>query len=102
MAYAKEVKIAESFDIADSVTIVTANAKVFIPMDELVDRAAELARLNKELMLTQKKLEQNLSKLNNAGFLAKAPQNVVDEVRTETLMLTEKCELLKNSIEEFS
>lgn len=102
LAYAKEVKIAESFDIADSVTIVTANAKVFIPMDELVDRAAELARLNKELMLTQKKLEQNLSKLNNAGFLAKAPQNVVDEVRTETLMLTEKCELLKNSIEEFS
>ena len=102
LAYAKEVKIAQSFDITDAVTIVTAHAKVFIPMYELVDREAELARLNKELVTTQKKLDQNLAKLNNAGFLAKAPQNVVDEVRSEAQTLYEKCALLKNSIEEFA
>ncbi len=102
LAYAKEVKIAQSFDITDAVTIVTAHAKVFIPMDELVDRESELARLNKELATTQKKLDQNLAKLNNAGFLAKAPQNVVNEVRAEAQTLSEKCTMLKNSIEEFA
>ncbi len=102
LAYAKEVKIAQSFDLSDAVTIVTAHAKGVIPMDELVDREAELARLNKELAATQKKLDQNLAKLNNAGFLSKAPQSVVDEVRADAQTLSEKCALLRNSIEEFA
>ncbi len=101
LAFAKEITIAPSFDISDAVTIVTAYAKVFIPMDELVDRAAEIARLKKELEVAQKKLDQNLSKLNNAGFLSKAPQQVIDEVRAEAQTLSEKCAMLKNSLEAF-
>ena len=102
LAYAKEIKIAPHFDIDDAVTIVTSHAKVFIPMDELVDRAAEMARLNKELEVTQKKLDQNLAKLHNDGFLSKAPQKVIDEVRAEAQLLSEKCAMLKNSLEAFA
>lgn len=99
LAYAKEVQIAREFEITDAITIVTSDATVFIPTDELVDRAAEIARLTKELEATQKKLNQDLSKLNNSGFLSKAPENVVVEVKNNVKVLTEKCALLQNSLE---
>ena len=99
LAYAKEVQIGREFDITDAVTIVTSDAKVFIPTDELVDRVAEIARLSKELDMTQKKLNQDMSKLNNSGFLSKAPENVVAEVKNNVQILTEKCALLQNSLE---
>lgn len=54
-------------------TIVTADCKIYIPMDELVDREKELARLNKELEDTKKRLAQSEGKLNNEGFVSKAP-----------------------------
>lgn len=99
LAYAKEVQIVREFEITDAITIVTSDATVFIPTDELVDRAAEIARLTKELEATQKKLNQDLSKLNNSGFLSKAPENVVVEVKNNVKVLTEKCALLQNSLE---
>ena len=49
LAYASEVEVGEAFSIPGAVTIVTADAKVYIPMDELVDKKAELKRLNKEM-----------------------------------------------------
>ena len=49
LASASEVEISDSFDIDGAVTIVTSNAKIYIPMEELVDKEAELKRLNKEL-----------------------------------------------------
>ena len=99
LAYAKEVKIGTHFDLNDAVTVVTSDAKVFIPTDELIDRNAEIARLKKELDSTQKKLNQDLSKLNNSGFLSKAPQNVVEEVKENAQILSEKCTLLQNSLD---
>lgn len=99
LAYAKEVKIGTHFDLNDAVTVVTSDAKVFIPTDELIDRDAEIARLKKELDSTQKKLNQDLLKLNNSGFLSKAPQNVVEEVKKNAQILSEKCTLLQNSLD---
>ena len=49
LAYATQITIGQAFDIEGAVTIVTNDAKVYIPMDELVDKKAELARLNKVL-----------------------------------------------------
>ena len=70
LASASEVEVGESFDLEGAVTIVTADAKIYIPMDELVDKQAELARLNKELEQLKKRLAQSLGKLNNQGFVA--------------------------------
>lgn len=101
LAYAKEVNIGAHFDLSDVVTVVTSDAKVLIPTDELIDRDAEISRLKKELESTQKKLNQNLSKLNNSGFLSKAPQNVIEEVKKNAKILSEKCTILQNSLDSF-
>ena len=101
LAYAKEVHIGAHFDLSDAVTVVTSDAKVLIPTDELIDRDAEISRLKKELESTQKELNQNLSKLNNSGFLSKAPQNVIEEVKKNAKILSEKCTILQNSLDSF-
>lgn len=81
LASASEVEVAESFEIEGAVNIVTADAKIYIPMDELVDREKELARLNKELEQVKKRLAQSEGKLNNQGFVAKAPEAVIERLR---------------------
>ena len=66
--------------------------------DELVDKKAELARLTKELETAQKQLAQVSGKLNNQGFLAKAPEQVVQGVKQEFATLTERVRLLEDGI----
>ena len=99
LAYAKEIKIAANFDIEDAITVVTADSKIFIPTDELIDKNSEITRLTKELEQNKKKLNQDLAKLNNDGFLSKAPQNVIEEVKNNVRILTEKCTLLQTSLD---
>ena len=65
LASASEVEISDSFDIDGAVTVVTSDAKIYIPMEELVDKEAELKRLNKELKQVEKMLAQDEGKLNN-------------------------------------
>ncbi len=63
LASASGVEVADNFDIDGAVTVVTADAKIYIPMDELVDKAAELERLGKELAAVEKRLAQSEGKL---------------------------------------
>ncbi|MGN1467303.1 MAG: valine--tRNA ligase [Ruminococcus sp.] len=99
MASASEAIIGDSFDIEGAVTIVTGSAKIYIPMDELVDKQAELARLNKELADVEKRLAQSEGKLNNQGFVAKAPAAVVEKVKGQAEKEREKIALIKAAIE---
>ncbi|HBN81852.1 MAG TPA: valine--tRNA ligase [Ruminococcaceae bacterium] len=98
LAYASGVEIGDSFDLPEAVTIVTSAAKVYIPMEELVDRQAELARLNKELESAQKQLSNAEAKLHNEKFLAKAPENVVNGVRGNAEKLTEKISGIRSAL----
>ena len=98
LASASEISVAESFDIDGAVTVVTADAKIYIPMDELVDKEAELKRLEKELETAQKDLAFNEKKLNNQGFMAKAPEKVVAEVRANAAKFTEKIQMIQAAI----
>lgn len=99
LASASEVEVAESFDIEGTVTVVTADAKIYIPMEELVDKEAELKRLNKELQSAEKDLEFNRKKLNNQGFMAKAPEKVVAEVRANADKFAEKIKMIQAAID---
>ena len=99
LASASEVEVADSFDIEDAVTVVTADAKIYIPLDELVDKAAELQRLNKELDQVKKRLAQSEGKLKNQGFVSKAPAAVVDKVRAQAEKEREKIGLIEAAIE---
>ncbi len=98
LASASEVTVAEQFDIEGAVTVVTADAKIYIPMDELVDKEAELKRLNKELDAAVKDLEFNQKKLNNERFMAKAPEKVVADVKANAAKYAEKIEMIKAAI----
>ncbi len=100
LAWASSVEVGPSFDIAGAVTIVTPDAKIFIPTDELVDKKAELARLNKELASAEKQFATAQAKLKNEKFLSKAPADVVDGVRQNAAKLSEHIALIRSSIRE--
>jgi valyl-tRNA synthetase len=53
--------------------------KVLIPMRGLIDKEAELARLDKEIQRLSKELPRLEGKLGDQGFLAKAPAQVVEK-----------------------
>ena len=98
LASASEVEVAESFEIEGAVNIVTSDAKIYIPMDELVDREKELARLNKELEQVKKRLAQSEGKLNNQGFVAKAPEAVIEKVKGQAAKEREQIALIEAAI----
>ena len=99
LAYAGEVEVGEAFDIDGAVTVVTADAKIYIPMEELVDKEAELKRLNKELEATLKLLKQDEGKLNNTGFMSKAPEKVIEKIRMQAAKEQEKIAMINAAIE---
>ena len=98
LASASDVTVGDSFDIPGSVSIVTANAKIYIPMGDLVDFEAERKRLSKEKETAEKKLSQIENKLSNPGFLAKAPEQVVEGQKAEQAKLKEKIKMIDESI----
>ena len=98
LASTSEVEIGDEFNIDGAVTIVTADAKIYIPMNELVDFEAERKRLNKELEQTKKLLAQDENKLSNPGFLNKAPAQVVDKIRAQADREREKIALIEAAI----
>ena len=99
LASASEVEVGDSFDIDGAVTVVTADAKIYIPMAELVDKDAELKRLNKELETTKKLLAQDEGKLNNAGFMSKAPEKVIEKIKGQAAKEREKIAMITAAIE---
>ncbi len=98
LASASEVEIGDGFDIEGSVAIVTSDAKIYIPMGELIDFEAEKARLNKEKEKVLKDLDFINKKLNNPGFVAKAPEAVVQGQREAAAKLQDKLNMLDDSI----
>ena len=102
LAYSSETDVAcddSSFNLDGTVSVVTEDAKIFIPMNELVDFEAEKARLNKELAAVKKDLEFVENKLNNAGFMAKAPEKVVEAQREAQAKYTAKIKMIEESLE---
>ena len=99
LASASEVEIAESFDIPDSVTVVTDVARIFIPLSDIVDTEKELARLDKEKKAVQKDLDFLNGKLNNQGFLAKAPEKLIEAEKAKLAKAEEKMAKIMQSIE---
>ena len=68
-------------------------ATIYIPLDDLVDREKEIERLEKELKTLEGEIKRVEGKLGNAGFVAKAPANVVEEEKAKG---EKYAEMLKN------
>jgi valyl-tRNA synthetase len=78
-----------------SATSVFGESTIFVSLKDVIDFAAEQARLNKELAKIDKELNGVGKKLRNEDFLKKAPQEVVEGVRANRERLVEK----KNKLE---
>ena len=90
LAFASDVEIGERFAPEGAVQVVTEAARIFIPMDELVDREKELARLGREKAACEKDLAALSGKLMNPGFVEKAPANVVEAERQRLQKVRER------------
>ena len=99
LASASGIEVGEKFDMPDAVTVVTDSARAFIPMDELVDKEKELARLLKEKEKAQKDIDFLSGKLNNQGFLAKAPEKLVEAEKAKLAKAEDKMAKINQSIE---
>ena len=83
LAYADAVTMLETEpeNLDGMVTITTADAKLYIPMGQLVDVAKELERVTKELESNRKFLASLEAKLSNEKFVSRAPEAVVNAER---------------------
>lgn len=82
----------------NAVNIVVPSAEIFLPLDELVDKEAELKRLNGEKKKLEGEIKRVEGKLSNQGFVSKAPQKVVDEERAKGVKYKEMLEKVLESI----
>ena len=99
LAWASSVTVGDSFDMPDAVTAVTHNARIFIPLDDLIDREKEIARLEKEKKAAQKDIDFSSGKLNNPGFISKAPAAQIENERAKLAKAEEKMANILKSIE---
>ena len=84
LAYASDVKVVAATDTVDAqgmVVVTTHAARLYLPLAELVDLEKEKARIQKELDKNRKELDKLETKLNNPGFVNKAPAQVVEAER---------------------
>ncbi len=98
LASASEVKIMDEVNLPDAVTVVTDCARLFIPLSEIIDKDKELARLNKEKASVLKDIEIISKKLNNEGFLAKAPAQLIEAEKAKLERANEKLAKIEQSL----
>ena len=99
LAYADTVTLLdkEPENLDGMVTVTTADAKLFIPMGQLVDVEKELDRIRKELEKARKNLASIEGKLSNENFTARAPENVVNAEREKAQKARELIKQLEQS-----
>ena len=101
LAYSSKLEIDRYFDIPNSITIVVNDIRIYIPTETLIDKDKEIARLQKELDNCQKELQFANSKLNNVGFISKAPESVINAVKENAKIYSEKIKVIESEMKSF-
>ena len=70
-------------DAPESAMSVVGNMKLLVPMAGLIDKDAELARLDKQIAKLEKELAGALAKLSNSSFIDRAPAEIVAKAREQ-------------------
>ncbi|WP_280158487.1 valine--tRNA ligase [Priestia megaterium] len=83
-----------------AMTAVVTGAELILPLEGLINIQEEIARLEKEYDKLNKEVERVQKKLNNQGFIAKAPAKVVEEERAKEQDYVEKREAVQSRIAE--
>ncbi len=95
---AMTVLAADQTPEGNTVSAVCAAGEYFIPLGELVDIEAELKRLTKEKEKLISEIQRGEAKLNNPGFVAKAPAQLVENEKQKIAKNREMLEALENRI----
>ncbi|GIO27689.1 valine--tRNA ligase [Ornithinibacillus bavariensis] len=96
-----ELTISTAIDAPDkAMSAVVTGAEIFLPLEGLIDFDKEIARLEKELDKWNKEVERVQKKLQNQGFISKAPQAVIDEEKKKEQDYLEKQAAVKARLEE--
>ena len=74
--------------------------KICVPIDDIVDRAEETARLKKEQENVLKQLEQVENRLKDEKFISRAPQKIIDGAKENAEILHQKLRKIEQSIED--
>ena len=82
----------------DAVSVVVADAVVYLPMEELVDFEQELERLTKEEARLTKELARVNGMLNNEKFISKAPEAKINEERAKLEKYTQMMEQVQERL----
>ncbi len=100
LAYASDIQFVDAApqNVESMVSVVTEGAQVYMPMGELVDFEKERARLQKEKAKVQKDIDFVMKKLNNEGFVAKAPEAVIAQEREKAAKYQELMDKLNASL----
>ena len=101
LASASDIEVSESVEIENAVMAVTDSARLFIPLDDIVDKDKEIARLEKEKAKVQKDIDFLSGKLNNQGFLAKAPEKLIEAEKAKLQKAQEKMAKIEQSMVAF-
>ena len=100
LAYASGIEVRaglpESTD--GMVSVITDNARMFMPMAELVDLEKERTRMEKELANAKRQLDGQIAKLANENFVSRAPEKVVNVEREKKAKLEALIENLEESL----
>ena len=100
LAYADKVELLEKEpeNLNGLVTCATADAKLYIPMGQLVDIAKEQERIGKELEKARKNLASLNGKLSNENFTSRAPEAVVNAEREKAKKAADLIAALEESL----
>ena len=94
LGFAEEIivtKVKENIP-ENAISVMVPNLEAYIPLAELIDKEAELARLTREKEKASAEFEKLNAMLNNQGFITKAPEAKVNEIRN-------RCEELKEVLD---
>lgn len=67
----------------NAMSAIVKGIEIYVPLEGLVDIKAEVARLRKEIEVLDKELARVNGKLNNEGFLSKAPEDIIGKEKTK-------------------
>jgi valyl-tRNA synthetase len=99
LAFASEVlPVGDAYANRDALQVVTNDAHIWLPLDELVDREKELARLGAEQASCEKEIAQLEGRLANEAFVTRAPAHVVDAERQKLQKAQERLEKIQESL----
>jgi len=100
LAYASEVVItnATPSDLSGLVTVATNEARLYMPLADLVDFAKEKERIEREIAKATADKEKVEQKLNNEKFTSKAPENIINAEKEKLEKLNSLLSNLQESL----